>query len=143
VFFRYPTRRTVPVLEGLNLEIKKGTTVALVGPSGCGKSTCMQLIMRYYDPDSGKVEMTGKSTTDYPLHKIRSQLGLVSQEPILFDRTIAENIAYGNLEREIPMTEIMDAARAANIHEFILKLPAKYETRLGSKGDLINIFTKF
>lgn len=92
--------------------------------------------MRYYDPDSGKVELTGRSTTEYPMHKIRSQLGLVSQEPILFDRTIAENIAYGNLERDIPMTEIIDAAKNANIHEFILKLPAKYETRLGAKGDL-------
>lgn len=134
VFFRYPTRKNVPVLEGLNLEIKKGTTVAFVGPSGCGKSTCMQLIMRYYDPESGNVEITGKATTEYPLHKIRSQIGLVSQEPILFDRTIAENIAYGNLERNISMAEIMDAANAANIHEFIMKLPVQYETRLGSKG---------
>ncbi len=122
------------MLEGLNLEIKKGQTVALVGPSGCGKSTCMQLLLRYYDPDGGSVEVDGISTDDYPLDKIRSKLGLVSQEPILFDRTICENIAYGDNEREIPMSEIIEVAKAANIHDFIVKLPNGYETGLGSKG---------
>lgn len=118
----------------MNLEIKQGQTVALVGPSGCGKSTCMQLLLRYYDPDSGTVEVDRISSTDYPLERIRAKLGLVSQEPILFDRTIAENIAYGDNEREIPMTEIIEAAKNANIHEFITKLPQGYETGLGSKG---------
>lgn len=134
VDFRYPTRKGVQVLDGLNLQIEKGTTVALVGPSGCGKSTVMQLLLRYYDPEAGEVELDGTATVDYPLSKIRAKFGLVSQEPILFDRTIAENIAYGDNERNIPMTEIIEAAKSANIHDFISKLPKGYETGLGSKG---------
>lgn len=124
------------MLDNLNLEIKQGQTVALVGPSGCGKSTCMQLILRYYDPESGKLELDGIATTDYPIERIRAKLGLVSQEPILFDRTIAENIAYGDNEREISMTEILESAKSANIHEFISRLPQGYDTRLGSKGKI-------
>jgi ATP-binding cassette subfamily B (MDR/TAP) protein 1 len=135
VDFRYPTRATVPVLEGLNLEIKRGQTVALVGPSGCGKSTCMQLLLRYYDPDAGRVDFGNVATTDFPIGRIRAKMGLVSQEPILFDRTIAENIAYGDNEREIPMAEIIEAARNANIHEFVSNLPKGYETSLGAKGE--------
>lgn len=122
------------MLEGLNLEIKKGHTVALVGPSGCGKSTCMQLLLRYYDPDNGRVELNRIATTEFPIDRIRAKMGLVSQEPILFDRTIAENIAYGDNERNIPMAEIIEAARNANIHEFVSKLPKGYDTSLGSKG---------
>lgn len=131
------------VLDNLNLEIKQGQTVALVGPSGCGKSTCMQLILRYYDPESGKLELDGIATTDYPIERIRAKLGLVSQEPILFDRTIAENIAYGDNERNIPMTDLIDAAKAANIHDFISRLPKGYETGLGSKGKNSYFLNKF
>lgn len=94
----------------------------------------MQLLLRYYDPDNGKVELDKTSTTDFPIGKIRQKLGLVSQEPILFDRTIAENIAYGDNGRIVPMTEIIASAKAANIHDFISKLPKGYETGLGSKG---------
>lgn len=122
------------VLENLNLEIEKGTTVALVGPSGCGKSTCMQLLLRYYDPEAGQVELDGTATVDFPLSRVRAKLGLVSQEPTLFDRTIAENIAYGDNERNISMSEIIEAAKNSNIHDFISKLPKGYETGLGSKG---------
>lgn len=136
--FRYPTRKGVQVLDGLNLEIPKGKTVALVGPSGCGKSTCMQLLLRYYDPEAGQVELDDTATTDFPLSRIRAKLGLVSQEPILFDRTIAENISYGDNERNIPMVEIIEAAKAANIHDFVSKLPKGYETGLGSKGNKLN-----
>uniref|UniRef100_A0A182J704 ABC-type xenobiotic transporter n=1 Tax=Anopheles atroparvus TaxID=41427 RepID=A0A182J704_ANOAO len=134
VEFRYPTRPTVPVLQGLNLDIGKGQTVALVGPSGCGKSTCIQMLLRYYDPDNGKVDIDGISSTEYSLSRIRSHMGLVSQEPVLFDRTIAENIAYGDNTRDIPMAEVIDAAKMANIHEFIVNLPKGYDTNLGSKG---------
>uniref|UniRef100_A0A182SUX2 ABC-type xenobiotic transporter n=1 Tax=Anopheles maculatus TaxID=74869 RepID=A0A182SUX2_9DIPT len=134
VEFRYPTRPSVPVLQGLNLDIGKGQTVALVGPSGCGKSTCIQLLLRYYDPDSGKVDIDGTTTTEFSLNRIRAQMGLVSQEPILFDRTIAENIAYGDNTRDIAMPEIIEAAKMANIHEFIVNLPKGYDTSLGSKG---------
>ncbi|XP_052872874.1 multidrug resistance protein homolog 49 isoform X2 [Anopheles cruzii] len=134
VEFRYPTRPTVPVLQGLNLNIGKGQTVALVGPSGCGKSTCIQMLLRYYDPDSGKVDIDGITTTEFSLNRIRSQMGLVSQEPVLFDRTIAENIAYGDNSRDIPMPEVIEAAKMANIHEFIVNLPKGYDTSLGTKG---------
>ncbi|XP_055855395.1 multidrug resistance protein homolog 49 [Episyrphus balteatus] len=135
VEFYYPTRKEIPVLQGLDLTIKKGTTVALVGPSGCGKSTCIQLLLRYYDPISGTVNLSNTPTTEFPLDTLRSQLGLVSQEPVLFDRTIAENIAYGNNFREdIPMSEIIESAKKSNIHDFIVALPQGYETSLGNKG---------
>lgn len=111
-------------MRGLSLDIKKGHTVALVGPSGCGKSTCIQLMLRYYDACAGSVKLDGTATTEYPVSRLRSQLGLVSQEPTLFDRTIAENIAYGDNSREVPMTEIIEAAKSANIHAFIAALPA-------------------
>jgi ATP-binding cassette, subfamily B (MDR/TAP), member 1 len=94
----------------------------------------MQLLLRYYDADAGQVVLDDTVTTDFPLSRIRAKLGLVSQEPVLFDRTIAENIAYGDNERNIPMVEIIEAAKAANIHDFISKLPKGYETGLGSKG---------
>lgn len=133
--FRYPTRKAVQVLQGLNLEIEAGHTVALVGASGCGKSTCLQLLLRYYDPEEGKVTLDDTATVDYPLNRIRAKMGLVSQEPVLFDRTIAENIAYGDNQRDdIPMTDIIAAAKSANIHDFVSKLPLAYETGLGSKG---------
>lgn len=95
----------------------------------------MQLLLRYYDADNGQVELDGTATTDFPLDRVRAKLGLVSQEPILFDRTIAENIAYGDNERNIPMAEIIQAAKNANIHDFVSKLPKGYETSLGSKGN--------
>ncbi|XP_034108471.1 multidrug resistance protein homolog 49 [Drosophila albomicans] len=137
VKFEYPTRKDTPILHGLNLTIKKNTTVALVGPSGSGKSTCIQLLLRYYDPISGSVNLSGVPSTDFPLDTIRSKLGLVSQEPVLFDRTIAENIAYGNNFRDdVPMQEIIEAAKKANIHNFVSSLPQGYETRLGKTSQL-------
>ncbi|XP_055685662.1 multidrug resistance protein homolog 49-like [Lutzomyia longipalpis] len=135
VKFHYPTRPEVQILRGLDLRIPEGKTVALVGPSGCGKSTCMQLLLRYYDPDEGKVEVDGVSTQDFALGRLRSHVGLVSQEPVLFDRTIAENIAYGDNSRDVPIEEIIEAAKEARIHsEFVTKLPLGYDTPLGSRG---------
>ncbi|XP_067631071.1 multidrug resistance protein homolog 49 isoform X2 [Eurosta solidaginis] len=135
VGFHYPNRKTIPILQNLNLTIKGGTTVALVGPSGSGKSTCVQLLLRYYDPVKGKVNLSGVPTTQFSFDMLRSSMGLVSQEPMLFDRSISENIAYGNNFRtDIPMSEIIEAARKSNIHEFITSLPQGYNTRLGSKG---------
>ncbi|XP_016941168.4 multidrug resistance protein homolog 49 isoform X1 [Drosophila suzukii] len=137
VGFEYPTRRGTPILQGLNLTIKKSTTVALVGPSGSGKSTCVQLLLRYYDPVSGSVNLSGVPSTDFPLDTLRSKLGLVSQEPVLFDRTIAENIAYGNNFRDdVSMQEIIEAAKKSNIHNFISALPQGYDTRLGKTSQL-------
>lgn len=132
--FFYPTRPNIQVLQGLNVDVLKGQTVALVGHSGCGKSTCIQLLVRFYDPVSGCVNIDGHDVSSISMRSLRLQLGIVSQEPVLFDRTIAENIAYGDNNRVVPMTEIIEAAKQANIHNFINSLPLGYDTRMGEKG---------
>lgn len=134
VEFSYPSRPSTMVLRKLNLSIMQGQTVALVGPSGCGKSTCIQLLERFYDATAGYVAIDDKETTAVTLKSLRSQLGIVSQEPSLFDRSIAENIAYGDNSREVALDEVIAAAKNANIHTFIASLPLGYETRLGDKG---------
>uniref|UniRef100_A0A8C6F7D2 Phosphatidylcholine translocator ABCB4 n=1 Tax=Monodon monoceros TaxID=40151 RepID=A0A8C6F7D2_MONMO len=134
VVFNYPTRPNVPVLQGLTLEVKKGQTLALVGSSGCGKSTVVQLLERFYDPLAGTVLLDGQEAKKLNIQWLRAQLGIVSQEPILFDCSIADNIAYGDNSRSVKMPEIVSAAKAANIHPFIETLPKKYETRVGDKG---------
>ncbi|XP_068065362.1 ATP-binding cassette sub-family B member 5 isoform X1 [Anomalospiza imberbis] len=134
VHFVYPTRPEVQVLQGLNVNVKKGQTLALVGSSGCGKSTSIQLLERFYDPVEGQVLADGFDTKSLHLQWLRSRLGLVSQEPILFDCSIAENIQYGDNSRVVSQEEIEEAAKAANIHAFIEKLPEKYNTRVGEKG---------
>ncbi|XP_014749850.1 PREDICTED: ATP-binding cassette sub-family B member 5 isoform X2 [Sturnus vulgaris] len=134
VHFVYPTRPEVQVLQGLSVKVKKGQTLALVGSSGCGKSTSIQLLERFYDPVEGQVLADGFDTKSLHLQWLRSRLGLVSQEPILFDCSIAENIQYGDNSRVVSQEEIEEAAKAANIHSFIEKLPEKYNTRVGEKG---------
>lgn len=134
VVFNYPTRPDIPVLQGLTLEVKKGQTLALVGSSGCGKSTVVQLLERFYDPLVGEVKVDDQNVKTLNVQWLRAQLGIVSQEPILFDCSIAENIAYGNNSREVSQEEIVNAAKAANIHPFIETLPKKYETKVGDKG---------
>lgn len=121
--FHYPTRPEFQVLRRLNLDIPAGQTVALVGPSGSGKSSCIQLLLRYYDPLLGTLNLDGIPTTEFPIRQLRFHIGLVSQEPVLFNRTIAENIAYGDNSRIVPLTEIIAAAEMANIHRFITSLP--------------------
>uniref|UniRef100_A0A7N4V4N2 ATP binding cassette subfamily B member 1 n=1 Tax=Sarcophilus harrisii TaxID=9305 RepID=A0A7N4V4N2_SARHA len=134
VVFNYPIRPDIPVLQGLTLEVKKGQTLALVGSSGCGKSTVVQLLERFYDPLAGEVVIDDQNVKTLNVQWLRAQLGIVSQEPILFDCSIAENIAYGNNSREVSQEEIVNAAKAANIHPFIETLPKKYETKVGDKG---------
>ncbi|XP_073843337.1 multidrug resistance protein homolog 65 [Musca autumnalis] len=135
IHFRYPTRRDQRVLNGLNLEVLQGKTVALVGASGCGKSTCVQLLLRYYDPDSGSIYIDQDDIHhDLTLAGLRKRIGIVSQEPSLFEKTIAENIAYGDTSRTVPMEEILAAAKMANAHDFISALPSGYETCLGARG---------
>nr|XP_003733647.2 phosphatidylcholine translocator ABCB4 isoform X1 [Callithrix jacchus]XP_054093794.1 phosphatidylcholine translocator ABCB4 isoform X1 [Callithrix jacchus] len=134
VMFNYPTRQNVPVLQGLSLEVKKGQTLALVGSSGCGKSTVVQLLERFYDPSAGTVRLDGQEAKKLNVQWLRAQLGIVSQEPILFDCSIAENIAYGDNSRVVSQDEIVSAAKAANIHHFVETLPHKYKTKVGDKG---------
>uniref|UniRef100_A0A3B4DH40 ATP-binding cassette sub-family B member 5 n=1 Tax=Pygocentrus nattereri TaxID=42514 RepID=A0A3B4DH40_PYGNA len=134
VHFSYPTRPNMKILQGLNLSVAQGQTLALVGSSGCGKSTSIQLLELFYNPASGQVFADGTDTRTLNLAWLRSQLGLVSQEPILFDCTIAENIQYGDNSRVVSQEEIVEAAKNANIHDFVLSLPEKYNTRVGDKG---------
>ncbi|KAK0086065.1 hypothetical protein PV325_003921 [Microctonus aethiopoides] len=134
VEFHYPTRTESQILRGLNLIVKPGQMVALVGQSGCGKSTCIQLLQRLYDPLSGTVTMDRRDISSMSLSTLRSQLGVVGQEPVLFDRTIAQNIQYGDNNRAVSMDEVIEAAKKSNIHSFVSSLPLGYDTRLGTKG---------
>ena len=143
VQFYYPSRPSARILKGLSLNVDKGKTVALVGQSGGGKSTVIQLLERFYDPTEGQVNLDGHSLKDLNLNWSRGKMSLVSQEPVLFDRTIAENIVYGceglTAENMAEMTtkrmeDIEKAAREANIHDFIDGLPEKYKTRVGERG---------
>ena len=95
IHFTYPTRPDVKVLKGLSVDVLPGQTLALVGQSGCGKSTCIQLIQRFYDGTSGDITVDGKSVTKLNIKWLRAQIGFVQQEPILFEKTIEENILYG------------------------------------------------
>ncbi|XP_018618531.1 ATP-dependent translocase ABCB1 isoform X1 [Scleropages formosus] len=134
VLFHYPSRPEVPILQGLNLQVKKGQTLALVGGSGCGKSTTIQLLERLYDPLEGCVALDERDAKELNIHWLRAQMGIVSQEPVLFDCSLAENIAYGDNSRDVSSEEIVAAAKAANIHSFIDGLPDKYNTQAGDKG---------
>nr|QOE83899.1 ATP binding cassette transporter subtype B2 [Diabrotica virgifera] len=134
VEFFYPTRKNIQVLRGLTINIPKGSTVALVGESGCGKSTIIQLIERFYDPSSGDINLDEQNIKHITLSSLRSHLGIVPQEPNLFNKSIAENIAYGDNSRNVPIDEIIQAAKNANIHNFIVGLPNGYDTELGEKA---------
>ncbi|XP_075982396.1 multidrug resistance protein homolog 49-like isoform X2 [Anticarsia gemmatalis] len=139
VKFRYPTRREAEILRGLSLEIPSGKRVAFVGPSGCGKSTLIQLLQRLYDPDEGTVYMDDYNVqSEMRLSTLRGNLGIVSQEPVLFDRTIRENIAYGDNTRQVNIEEIVSAAKQANVHQFIAALPNAYETRIGARASQLS-----
>ncbi|UJR24257.1 hypothetical protein I4U23_027224 [Adineta vaga] len=135
VSFVYPTRPESKILKNFKLNIKSGQKIALVGTSGCGKSTITQLIERFYDTNAGRLLVDSKDIRSLDLQWYRSQISIVSQEPILFDMTICENIAYGDNSRtDISLVEIIQAATSANIHDFIQNLPHGYETMCGAKG---------
>ncbi|GAB1600864.1 multidrug resistance protein 1A-like [Argonauta hians] len=138
VEFCYPNRPNVKVLQGLNLEIHQGETVALVGQSGCGKSTCMQLLERFYNPTEGNLLLDGSNVNDLNLKWLRQQMAIVSQEPVLFSCSIRENIEYGDLSRTVTFDEIVNAAQKANIHSFIDDLPEGYSTKAGAKGSQLS-----
>ncbi|GAB2299042.1 ATP-binding cassette sub- B member 9 [Dionaea muscipula] len=134
VSFRYPTRPDIQIFKDLNLSIPSGKTVALVGESGSGKSTTISLIERFYDPDSGRVLLDGIEVEKLKLSWLRQQMGLVSQEPILFNETIRNNIAYGKQGVDATEEEIIEAARSANAHNFISGLPHGYDASVGERG---------
>jgi ABC-type multidrug transport system fused ATPase/permease subunit len=132
VEFHYPSRPEVEVLKGLTFAAAPGKIVALVGPSGAGKSTIASLLLRFYDPQRGRILFDGKPATDYGLHELRSQMALVPQEVLLFGGSIAENIAYG--KPGASQAEIEAAAKRANAHEFIASFPEGYGTLVGERG---------
>uniref|UniRef100_A0A4W6FJQ3 ATP-binding cassette, sub-family B (MDR/TAP), member 11a n=1 Tax=Lates calcarifer TaxID=8187 RepID=A0A4W6FJQ3_LATCA len=136
--FTYPTRPDIQVLNSLVVSVKPGQTLAFVGSSGCGKSTSVQLLERFYDPDEGTVLIDGRPSHTVNVPFLRAQIGIVSQEPVLFDCSIAENIQYGDNTRIISMEEIEAAAKKAYLHDFVMTLPDKYETQVGAQGSQLS-----
>ncbi|KAL6333450.1 hypothetical protein AAG906_028635 [Vitis piasezkii] len=132
VSFKYSTRPDVQIFRDLSLSIPSGKTVALVGESGSGKSTVISLIERFYNPESGRILLDGMEIQKLKLSWLRQQMGLVGQEPVLFNETIRANIAYG--KEGATEDEIIAATKAANAHNFIHSLPQGYETSVGERG---------
>lgn len=133
VSFAYGTE---PVVRDINLNIPKGKTVALVGPSGGGKSTLADLVPRFYDPSEGEVLIDGKSLKDYNLESIRHHMGIVTQESILFNDTIFNNIAFG--KEGVSEEAVIEAARIANAHDFITQTEHGYQTMIGERGSKLS-----
>lgn len=132
VHFAYPSRPDAQALKGLTFSIAPGETVALVGPSGAGKSTVFQLLLRFYDPQSGVVRVDGIDVAKADPDAVRARIALVPQEPVIFSGTIADNIRYGR--EDAPQEAIVDAARRAAADEFIRVMPQGYQARVGERG---------
>lgn len=130
VGFSYPKR--ADVLKHVSFVAPAGSRIALVGPTGAGKTTLMSLLARLYDPKHGRIEIDGVDVRELELRSLRDQISIVLQEPLLFSGTIAENIRYGKLDGT--MEEIVAAAKAANAHDFVARLPQGYETPVGERG---------
>ncbi len=125
-------RNAVPVVSGINLTVRHGETIALVGPNGCGKTTLMNLVPRFWDVDSGAIRIDGHDIRDIQLRSLRTQIGMVIQETILFQDTIANNIAYGFTHAS--RADVERAAERAYAHQFITALPRGYDTLIGERG---------
>lgn len=143
--FHYPSRPDIPVVENLSLVFPAGKTTALVGASGSGKSTVVSLVERFYDPLEGSIELDGVDLRKLNLRWLRSRIGLVSQEPILFATTAMENVAYGlintpyeNASSEEKLKLVKDACVKANADGFISNLPLGYDTTVGERGFLLS-----
>ncbi|KAH0452868.1 hypothetical protein IEQ34_017192 [Dendrobium chrysotoxum] len=132
VRFGYPARPEIEVFRGFSLRVEAGKTVALVGGSGSGKSTAVVLLQRFYDPMSGVIEVDGVDIRRLKLKWLRGKMGLVSQEPLLFDMSIKENVLFG--KEDGTMEEVVEAAKKANAHAFISQLPMGYDTQVGERG---------
>ncbi|VAI43722.1 unnamed protein product [Triticum turgidum subsp. durum] len=133
VSFKYPSRPDVQIFSDFTLHIPSRKTIALVGESGSGKSTIISLLERFYDPDSGSISVDGVEIKSLRISWLRDQMGLVGQEPVLFNDTIRANITNGK-HGEVTEEEVTGVAKAANAHEFISSLPQGYDTLVGEKG---------
>ncbi len=133
-------RPEVPVLRGISMTVRAGEHVALVGPSGAGKSTLVKLLMRFYDVTGGMIAVDGIDVREMPLAFLRSHVGLVQQEPFLFNGTVRDNIVYGKLDATD--REIEHVAGAARAHDFIMALPEHYDTRIGERGVKLSVGQK-
>ena len=129
---RFGYDKSNPVLKGINLDVKAGEMIGLVGKSGAGKSTTVNLLCRFYEADAGSLCIDGVEITKIALQNLRKNIGIVLQEPFLFNGTITENIAYG--KPDAPFEDVIAAARAACAHEFIVAKPDGYDTQVGEKG---------
>jgi subfamily B ATP-binding cassette protein MsbA len=136
VAFVYDDRPTKPVLRGVSFTVAAGEMVAIVGLSGAGKTTLVNLVPRFFDVTSGAIRIDGVDIRDLTLASLRSKIGMVTQETVLFDETVASNIAYGSSNASLD--EIEAAARAAHAHEFIVGLSEKYRTRIGERGQTLS-----
>lgn len=136
VRFSYPSRSNIVALEGVSLDIQPGETVAFVGPSGAGKTTIIQLIQRFYDPQSGRITLDGVDVAKMEREAFRKHIALVPQDPMIFAATASENIAFGR--PDATQAEIEAAAKAAAAHEFIMSLPEGYDTQLGERGLMLS-----
>jgi len=125
-----------PVLQGITLKAQPGETIALVGPTGAGKSTLVSLLLRLYDVESGRILVDGYDIRQMTQHSLRSQMGVVTQDPFLFSGTVMENIRYGRLDAGDEA--VYAAARAANAHDFIERLPGGYQTQVGERGGMLS-----
>ena len=132
VGFHYPSRPTLPALQGFSLQVAAGETVAIVGPSGAGKSTVFQLLLRFYDVNSGSITIDGVDIRQAALGDLRQRVGIVPQDSTIFSTTALENIRYGRPEAS--QAEVVAAAKAAFAHDFICALPEGYDTYLGERG---------
>jgi ATP-binding cassette subfamily B protein len=132
ITFHYPSRPQTAALAHFNLRVAPGETVALVGPSGAGKSTVFQLLLRFYDPQAGRVVIDGAATRDVSLRDLRARMAIVPQEPVIFSASALENIRYG--KPGASDDEVNAAAKAAFAHDFITALPEGYDTFLGERG---------
>jgi len=120
------------VLSNISFKAKAGDVMAFVGPSGAGKTTLISLIARFYDPNEGSVKIDGADIRDVELQSLRNQIGIVTQETVLFNDTVSANIAYGN--KDIDINKVMESAKTANAHDFIMKMPQQYNTVIGERG---------
>jgi ATP-binding cassette subfamily B protein len=129
-----------PLIDGLDLTVEPGQTIAIVGPTGAGKTTLVNLIMRFYDLDSGTIRLDGRDIASFPRNELRSKVGMVLQDTWLFSGTIRENLAYGN--PAATEADILDAARVTYVDRFVSSLPEGYDTMINEEGDNISVGEK-